>query len=119
MANPVAWFEVAGKDHQALTSFYSGVFGWNLVQGEDMPYSMLMGDDVPEGGIPGGVGAAPEGASGHVTFYVQVDDLEAALSKVEEKGGTRGMGPVPIPGGEIAHFQDPEGHLLGLMRLDG
>jgi predicted enzyme related to lactoylglutathione lyase len=35
----------------------------------------------------------PEGMPGHVTFYVEVPDVEAALVRAEQLGGTRLMGP--------------------------
>ena len=113
MPNPTTWFEVAGKDYPALKAFYASLFDWKFNDMEEMPYSTV---DATDGGIPGGVGAAPEGHPGHVTFYVQVDDIEAALSKAESLGGKRGMGPIDLPGGtKIALFTDPEDHEIGLM----
>jgi predicted enzyme related to lactoylglutathione lyase len=113
MANPVAWFEVAGKDHQALKSFYSQLFDWEFTDMEEMPYSTV---EAQNGSIPGGVGMAPEGHSGHVTFYVQVPEIEAALAKAESLGGKSSMGPIDLPGGgRIALFTDPEGHEIGLL----
>jgi predicted enzyme related to lactoylglutathione lyase len=68
-------------------------------------------------GIGGGVAAGPEGYSGHVTFYVEVPDVEEALQQAERLGGTRVMGPDDIGGGMVlGQFQDPEGHLIGLVR---
>jgi predicted enzyme related to lactoylglutathione lyase len=42
--------------------------------------------------------------------------VEAALQKAESLGGTRRMGPEKNPGADlvVAHFTDPEGHLIGL-----
>lgn len=112
MGNPTMWFEVAGKDHGALKDFYSTMFDWKLTDLDGgMPYATA---DTGGEGIPGGIGAAQNGG-GHVTFYVQVDDLEVALSKAEELGGTRIMEPMDIPSGQIAMFADPEGHQIGLM----
>jgi predicted enzyme related to lactoylglutathione lyase len=58
-----------------------------------------------------------DGYEGHVTFYVAVPEVEAALQKAESLGGTRRMGPDQIPGTDIdiGHFTDPEGHLIGLV----
>lgn len=107
------WFEVAGKDYPSLKRFYAQLFDWQFNDMEEMPYSVVPPTD---GGIPGGVGAAPEGRPGHVTFYVQVDDVEAALAKVDSLGGKRAMGPMDLPGGtKIALFTDPEGNPIGLM----
>jgi len=116
MGNPTMWFEVAGRDYQGLKSFYSELFGWKFKDMPEMPYATV---DASDGGIPGGVGQAPEGHDGHVTFYVQVDDIEKALSKAESLGGKRAMGPMDIPSGQIALFTDPEGHEIGLMTQMG
>jgi uncharacterized protein len=118
MANPTKWFEVAGQDRQTLKEFYAGLFNWKMTDSEEMPYSMI---DAGEGGIPGGIGTAPEDYPGHVTFYVQVDDIDAALGKAESLGGSPTMGPIELPGGgKIALFGDPEGHQVGLMTaMDG
>ena len=112
MGNPTMWFEVAGKDREALKDFYSQLFEWKLTDMDAMPYTAV---DTGGEGIPGGIGAAPDGHPGHVTFYVQVDDIEAALAKAEALGGKRAMGPMDIPSGQIALFTDPEGHAIGLM----
>ena len=67
-------------------------------------------------GIGGGVGPGPEGYDGHVTFYVEVPDVEAALAKAESLGGSRMMGPEKIMGQfDIGLFTDPEGHLVGVV----
>ena len=54
---------------------------------------------------------------GHVTFYIHVPDIEAALAKAESLGGTRVFGPETIMDGamELGQFTDPEGHLIGLV----
>ena len=38
-------------------------------------------------GIGGGVGKGPDGIRAHVTFYIEVPDVEAALAKAESLGG--------------------------------
>jgi predicted enzyme related to lactoylglutathione lyase len=116
MGNAVLWFEVAGGDHEAQASFYTEMFDWTAVDGGgEMPYSLMQTSE----GINGGVGAAPPGSEGHVTFYVKVDDLGAALEKAKSLGGTPVTEPMDVPGGQIAHFADPEGHFVGLMTGDG
>ena len=63
-------------------------------------------------------GHSAEGYDGHVTFYVEVPDVEAALAKAESLGGTRMMGPDRIPEVdiEIGLFSDPEGHVIGVVK---
>jgi len=53
-----------------------------------------------------------------VTFYVRVPDVEAALAKTEELGGTRTMGPeevMKMKGLTVGLFDDFEGHTIGVM----
>ena len=62
----------------------------------------------------------PEGYDGHVTFYVEVPDVEASLAKAEELGGSRVMGPDEVMEGlVIGMFTDPEGHTIGVIRSGG
>jgi hypothetical protein len=120
MGQPVVHFEVIGKDAEKLQSYYSDLFGWEIDRDNPLGYGVVPrdGNTNPDGiGIGGGVGAAPEGYSGHVTFYVEVPDVEAALAKVESLGGSRMMGPDKVMEGvEIGLFNDPEGHLVGLVK---
>jgi predicted enzyme related to lactoylglutathione lyase len=121
MGQPVVHFEVIGKDGDKLRNYYSELFGWEF--GEVIGptnYAVVQreGNTNADGvGVGGGIGTAPEGYDGHVTFYVEVPDVGAALAKAESLGGTRMMGPDEIPEAniEIALFTDPEGHVIGLV----
>ncbi|HEY3907713.1 MAG TPA: VOC family protein [Streptosporangiaceae bacterium] len=113
MANPVAWFEVTGPDANVLQSFYSKAFDWQIDAGNSMNYGMVTAG---EGGIAGGVGPNPTGGA-HATFYISVQDLDAALAKVAELGGQTIMPPMDVPDGPtIAFFSDPAGNAVGLMK---
>jgi predicted enzyme related to lactoylglutathione lyase len=120
MGQPVVHFEIIGKDGERLRSYYSELFGWEIDTNNEMQYGMVAreGNVSPEGvGIGGGIGAGPEGYEGHVTFYIEVPDVEAALAKAESLGGTRVMGPETIMGQiELGHFKDPEGHVIGVVK---
>ena len=51
-----------------------------------------------------------------VTFYIQVDDIAAALEKVAKLGGKTVMGPMDVPDGPtLALFNDPQGNTVGLV----
>jgi predicted enzyme related to lactoylglutathione lyase len=116
MSNPVVHFEVIGRDAQALQSFYKDAFDWHI---EPAIPNYAMAHPGAESGINGGIGSSMGGGTGHVTFYVAVPDLEAALSKIEDLGGSTVMGPEDVPEGpRIAMFADPEGHVVGLVKAD-
>lgn len=121
MGQPVTHFEIIGKDPSGLQSYYSDMFGWELeVPGGPMNYGIVRREDNINAdgvGIGGGVGGGMEGYDGHLTFYVEVPDVEAGLAKAESLGGSRVMGPDEVPGGPvIGQFRDPEGHMVGLVQ---
>jgi predicted enzyme related to lactoylglutathione lyase len=120
MGQPIVHFEIIGKDAEKLRSYYSDLFGWEFDADNPMNYGIVQreGNVNADGvGIGGGVGPAPEGYPGHVTFYVEVDDVEAALAKAESLGGSRMMGPEKVMDQvEIGLFNDPEGHLVGVVK---
>jgi predicted enzyme related to lactoylglutathione lyase len=115
MSNPVVHFEVTGKDPAELAKFYGAAFDWQLQDVMNGAYWMVSTGD---GDVAGGVGGTPDGSDGQVTFYVQVDDPAAALARIGELGGRTITEPMDIPDGPtIAHFADPEGHVVGLVRM--
>ena len=119
MGQPVVHFEILGKDGEALKSYYSQLFGWQIDSSNPMNYGIVTreGNTNADGaGIGGGIMGAPEGYDGHVTVYVVVPDVEAALASAEKLGGTRMMGPDKVMDNLIIGlFQDPEGHTIGVL----
>jgi uncharacterized protein len=120
MGQPVVHFEIIGKDGEKLQRYYGELFGWQIDSNNPMNYGIVQreGNTNPDGaGIGGGVAAGPEGYDGHVTFYIEVPDAEAALAKAEELGGTRVMGPDQVMEGlVIGQFAHPEGHVIGVVQ---
>jgi uncharacterized protein len=118
MGQPVVHFEVIGKDGEKLRDYYSELFGWEIQADNPMKYGIVQRGDNDDEGIGGGIGQGPEGYDGHVTFYVGVPDIEEALKKAESLGGSRMMGPEkPMEDVEIGLFQDPEAHVVGLVKV--
>lgn len=132
MGQPVVHFEIEGQDAAALRSFYSELFGWVIDASNPMNYGLIQREDNlnDEGvGIGGAVVGVPEtpsstwrgpwrsqGYTGHVTVFVEVPDVEAALSRAEALGGSRMQGPDEVLGGlQMGKFQDPEGRLIGVV----
>jgi len=129
MGQPVVRFEIEGKDGDALRSFYSDLFGWEIDTSVMPQYGMVQreGNTNAEGiGIAGAVSDIPERPSttwrgsprdqGKVTVYVEVPDVEAALVQAESLGGKRMLGPDEVGQGVvIGKFADPEGILIGVV----
>ena len=113
MAHPVTHFEIIGKDSSKLRDFYSKAFDWKLT---DAPNNYAMVDTGANGhGIGGGIGPSRDGRS-QLTFYIEADDLKAALAKVEKLGGRTVVPPMQAGPVEIALFADPEGNVVGLAK---
>jgi hypothetical protein len=120
MGHPVVHFEIIGRDGDALRSYYSTLFGWDIDASNEMGYGIVPREQnlTKDGvGIGGGVAAGPDGYDGHVTVYVEVPDVEATLAQAESLGGARVMGPETIMGSMVlGMFTDPEGHLIGVIQ---
>jgi uncharacterized protein len=120
MGQPVVHFEIIGNDAEKLRGYYAELFGWEFNADNPMNYGSVdreANTNADGIGIGGGIGPAPEGYDGHVTFYIEVPDVEASLAKAESLGGSRMMGPEKVMEGiEIGLFNDPEGRTVGVVK---
>src|SRR3981189_873034 len=120
MGQPVVHFEIVGQDADKLHAYYAELFGWEIDANNPLKYGVgQRARNVQEEGvgIGGGGGTGPEGYPGHVTFYVEVPDVEAALAQAESLGGSRVMGPDEVMEGlVIALSTDPHGHVIGVVK---
>jgi uncharacterized protein len=109
MSNVVNYFEIGTPDAGATKAFYGQLFDWKI----DDPsngYGMVEGD---KGGV---WDTATMGGASWAIFYVQVDDVKAAIEKAEGLGAKvvvpfTDSGPL-----EFAHLQDPHGNRFGVWR---
>ncbi len=115
MGSPVVHFEINGKDGKKLQEFYGKLFDWKIDASNPMNYGLV---DTQSGqGIGGGIGQTD--GPNQVTFYVEVPDPQAALSRVEGMGGKTVMPVTEIPGMvTFALFADPEGNVVGLVKSE-
>ena len=111
MTNPVVWFEVLGNNGKALQEFYGSLFGWTY-KVDPMQYGMV---EAGPRGIPGGVGQAGPNTRNWTTFYVETADVNAALATAERLGGKVVTPRTVLPDVTLGVFQDPEGHIVGLV----
>ncbi len=119
MPHPVVHFEIACKDGEAGQKFYADLFGWKISADNPMKYGIV--EKGGENGIGGGITGIFEG-SDHpgVTFYIEADDLQACLDRAESLGGKTVMPVTEIPGFvTLAHFADPDGNVIGLVKSMG
>jgi predicted enzyme related to lactoylglutathione lyase len=123
MSGKVVHFEIPADDAERAQQFYGDVFGWQLQPMPEANYTMVTtgpsGDTGPTepGYINGGMFTRSEEASQHPVLVVDVEDIDAALQKVEEAGGKTLSGRMDVMGmGWAAYFTDPEGNITGLWQ---
>ena len=114
-SHPVVFWEINAKDGDALSDFYQAVFDWP-VETDDTGFHSVR-SVAPEGkGIAGGVFTGKGQLRTHRALYVQVESAQTIVQKVEAAGGVVLLQPFEGPGGvTLAFFEDPEGHITGVI----
>jgi predicted enzyme related to lactoylglutathione lyase len=109
----LCWNELNSPDPNASASFYGDLFGWEVAPFEGSPdlYLAITNHGASNGGIRE---LNPPGMPPHWLVYFATDDLDGALAKVGELGGTTLAGPIDIQIARIAVIQDPQGAVFAL-----
>ena len=114
----VSWHELyAGSGQQAAFEFYAGELGWQTDElmdiGDMGQYRLFSSDGVQLGGM---MDKPPQMAVGAWGFYVNVEGIDAAVSRIQASGGQLQMGPQQVPGGRwIVRAIDPQGAAFALV----
>jgi predicted enzyme related to lactoylglutathione lyase len=109
-----SWFELYTRDHAGAVSFYRTVFQLESTavgDTDEFRYTTVHnpGGEVELAGIMEAGAFLPEGVPAHWMTYWEVDDADAAVSKVTALGGTVLVNPTDTPHGRIATVTDPAG----------
>jgi predicted enzyme related to lactoylglutathione lyase len=112
IANPVVFFEIGCKNLSKTATFYADLFGWTPT---GIPMASLINTNSEEG-IQGQLTSLGHEPHNYVLFYIQVNDINESLTKIQEAGGKKLVGPVILPNNkQFAWFTDPEGNMVGLV----
>jgi hypothetical protein len=107
--------EIPFDDGERAKRFYAGVFGWQFRETPGFEGYPLYTSGPGE--LGGALGKRGEMAGQTVRNYIAVDDIDAAVAKVKELGGTITEGKTEIPGmGWFAVGTDSEGNTLSLYK---
>ena len=102
---PAASVEAAGK-------FYQQLFDWKMQHVPEFDYTMWEDGSGSGGGFNK---VSNENPVGQVLVYIDSEDIEADLKRVEKLGGTIVRPKEEIPGtGWFGLFKDPTGNTLAL-----
>lgn len=108
-----SWFELFTRDHAGALAFYREVFGWKTeTQGDTDEFRYTTVED-PSGGQLAGVMDAsaflPEGEPARWSTYWYVEDMDAAVAKIQALGGSVLIPTEDTPYGRLAAVADPAG----------
>lgn len=115
MANPVVKWQIVASDVEAITTFYSRLFGWSIDKSNALGYRELRSG--ADGGIDGGVWPAPAPGPAMVQLFVEVDDVQAHLERAVSLGAKVLVPRTELPDGDVmALFVDVAGLSCGLVQ---
>jgi len=119
-AGTVSWTDLTVADAEGIRDFYAEVVGWisdPVDMGEYSDFNMIVpGTQEAAAGICHARGVNADLPPAWM-IYLVVDDLNASLTAVEEKGGEILLGPKQMgPGSAYAIIQDPAGAVAALYQ---
>jgi predicted enzyme related to lactoylglutathione lyase len=114
----VGWNELSANDEQTAWPFYSKLFGWTedstMDMGPNGTYRIFN-----NGGAAIGAVMTRDRSKSPVPFwlyYFNVEDIDAASTRIKEKQGQVLMGPHPVPGDLwIVLGLDPQGATFSIV----
>jgi predicted enzyme related to lactoylglutathione lyase len=122
MSGKVVHFEIPADDVERAQRFYGEAFGWQLQPIPQMDYTMVTTAPSDENGPtePGAINGGMLRRQGPITapvIVIDVDDIDAALTRVEQLGGKTAAGRQAVGDmGFSGYFHDSEGNLIGLWQ---
>jgi uncharacterized protein len=117
--NAYCWADLNTPDRHAAKKFYSALFGWRFVTGEDKDestYLHIMNGEQMIGGMPPSE-VLPPNVPAHWMVYYQTGDCAAQTAKAARLGGRLCMQPTAIDGaGWFSIVTDPQGAAFALFQ---
>lgn len=117
----VVHFEIPVDNLERAEKFYQDTFGWKMNPVPEMSYVILQTVEVDENRMPKEAGAINGGMmkrSSDIScpvITIQVSNLDDAVKKVQDSGGTLVREKVPVGKmGFAAYIKDTEGNIVGL-----
>ena len=105
--------EIPSSDPVKAEEFYAAVFDWTFQRVPGMGYTLY----ATPGGGGGGILKRPDGMPVGLINYVNVDEIEPYLSKIEDGGGSILQPITEVPEtGWFAIVADPDGNSFGLWK---
>jgi len=114
----LCWADLSTPDPDRAKTFYSGLFGWQIMAGEDdtSGYLHIKNGEQFIGGIPP-LTHRPPGVPAHWLPYFQVDDVDAVAKKAAGMGGKVCLPPMSMENvGRFSVISDPQGAAFAIFK---
>ncbi|MFF7587331.1 VOC family protein [Kitasatospora purpeofusca] len=114
------WAEVITRDETAADRFFPAVFPYAVkrMDSEQVDYKIFHVREQPVlGRMLAGPTDLPAEAPNYLSVYFAVDDCDATVAKVTDRGGKLYFGPMDSPFGRFAAVGDPQGAAFGVIDL--
>ncbi|MEU6231519.1 VOC family protein [Kitasatospora sp. NPDC047058] len=114
------WAEVLTREPGKADAFFPAVFPYSTqkMETDEVDYKIFRAGGQP---VLGRMGMGPEDlppeAPSYLSVYFAVDDCDATVAKVAERGGKLYFGPMDSPFGRFAAVGDPQGAAFGVIDL--
>lgn len=109
----VSYMQIPAGDVETTAKFYEQVFSWTL-RGDSGHRSFTDASGELIGAFISDLAVSQEPG---VLPYISVDNVDAAVSKIEEHGGTIVKPPYPEGDLSVATFRDPAGNVVGIWQM--
>jgi predicted enzyme related to lactoylglutathione lyase len=123
MSGEIVHVEIPADDTERAYAFYRGAFGWEIQPMPELDYAFVVTSPVDENGRPSEPGAINGGMHQrnkdlpHPIVTVNVDDIDAAITRVTDLGGSAvGEKAAVADMGWTAYFKDTKATSSGSGR---
>lgn len=114
MTTPIVFFDIAGPRETSLAEFYRDIFGWEI--GADGNFTASIASPTE---TPSALMATIRTDVAEKVLYLGVEDINATLSEVVERGGKIDQPRFEVPGMVVLGlFEDPAGNRMGLVEME-
>ena len=114
MSNAIVQAEIRSSDPDTTRTFFGALFDWTYPSEGAFP-----GYTFVDTGVPGALHTAISPLQGDedlVTFFVDVEDIDASMKEASRLGGRVVQETVRVPGVAFGLIADPLGHVVGLAQ---
>ena len=111
----VAWIETDSRDRATSRRFYEQLFDWTARVDANADYTVFCQGDSDVAGLMDVPPGVPEEVPSYWLVYFAVDDVDAAVARARELGGTAATETMTAGGMRFAVLEDPFGAVFAVL----